>query len=167
MTRSRCAPRSRNEAGATLVLALMFTTVIGVIIGSLAMASGNDILNIGNFKTSSQTLSAAEGAIQTQMNSMRYSYATTCSGSPYTLDTESIVVTCTTTVNSASSASRVVQFSASPQGHSSTVLIAATVTYDDFSSSFNTNNCLASTPSPTTCGSGMTVNSWVVNPGGS
>jgi hypothetical protein len=157
---------ARDETGATLILALMFTTVIGVIIGSLAMASGNDILNIGNFKTSRAALSAAEGATQAQMSSMRYTYATTCPGTPYTLDNESIVVTCTATLNPASSASRIVNFSASPQGHSSAVLIAAQVTYDDFSSSFNKNDCLASTPSPTTCGSGMTVNSWVINPGG-
>jgi hypothetical protein len=81
------------------------------------------------------------------------------------LNGASIVVTCTTTTNPASSASRVVTFTASPQGHSGTKLISAQVTYDDFSSSFNTNDCVASTPSPRTCGSGMTVNSWVLNPG--
>lgn len=167
MRRRRHSPRVRNETGAMLILALMFTTVIGVIIGAMAMATGNDILNIANFKDSRAAVSAAEGAIQTQMNSMRYVYGTTCSGTPYTLNGESIVVTCTTTVNASSSASRVVQFSAAPQGHSSAVLIAATVTYDDFSSSFDTNNCLASTQNPKTCGSGMTVNSWVINPGGS
>jgi hypothetical protein len=95
---------------------------------------------------------------------MRYSYATTCPGTPYTLNGASIVVTCTTTVNPASSASRVVTFTSSPQGHSSHVLITALVTYNDFSSSFDKNDCLASTPSPKTCGAAMTVNSWVVNP---
>jgi Tfp pilus assembly protein PilX len=168
VTRSRRSPHTgtRDETGATLVLALMFMVVIAVIVGSLAMASGNDILNIGNFKTSRASLSAAEGAIQSQMSSMRYSYATSCPGTPYTLNGATIVVTCTTTVNPASSASRVVNFTAVPQGQSSTTLIAALVTYDDFSSSFNKNDCLASTPSPTTCGSGMTVNSWVIRPGG-
>jgi hypothetical protein len=142
----------------------MFIVVVGVIIGSLAMASGNDIMNIGNFKTSRATVTAAEGATQSQMNAMRYVYATTCPGTPYSLNGASIVVTCSTTTNPASSASRVVTFTASPQG-SSTTVISAQVTYDDFSSSFNKNDCLASTPSPTTCGTGMTVNSWVVSPG--
>ena len=165
MKRRRRELRTLDERGATLLLALMFITVAGVIIGSLAMASGNDITNIGNFKTSRASLDAAEGATQTQMNAMRYVYATTCPGTPYTLNGASIVVTCTATTNPASSASRVVTFTASPQSHGGTKLISAQVTYDDFSSSFNTNDCLASTPSPTTCGAGMTVNSWVVNPG--
>jgi hypothetical protein len=146
-----------------LVLALIFTAVIGVLVGSLAMASGNDILNIGNFKTSRASVSAAEGAIQAQMSAMRYTYATTCPGTPYTLNGVNIVVTCTTTVSPASSASRVVNFTASPQGQSSNALIKALVTYNDFSSSFDKNDCLASTPSPTTCGAAMTVNSWVVS----
>jgi hypothetical protein len=144
----------------------MFIVVAGGIIGSLALASGNDIMNIGNFKTSRASLNAAEGATQAQMNAMRYVYATTCPGTPYSLDGASISVTCTATVNPASSATRVVRFTASPQGHSGTKLISAQVTYDDYSSSFNTNDCLASNPSPTTCGAGMTVNSWVINPGG-
>ena len=165
MTRRQRRPRARDEAGATLLLALMFVTVAGVLIGSLTMASGNDILNIGNFKASRATLGAAEGATQAQMNAMRYVYATTCPGTLYTLDGANIVVTCTATANPASSASRVVTFTASPQGHTGQTLISAVVTYDDYSSSFNTNDCLPSTPTPTTCGAGMTVNSWVLNPG--
>jgi hypothetical protein len=166
MTRLRRPPRARarDEAGATLVLALIFTVVIGVLVGSLAMASGNDILNIGHFKTSRASLNAAEGAIQAQMSAMRYTYATTCPGTPFTLNGASIVVTCATTVNPASSASRVVTFTALPQGNGSNVLIKALVTYNDFSSSFDKNDCLASTPSPKTCGAAMTVNSWVVAP---
>jgi hypothetical protein len=81
-------------------------------------------------------------------------------------DEASIVVTCTATVNPQSSASRVINFTASPQGQVSRALIAAQVTFNDFSSAFNKSDCLASTPSPTTCGSGMTVNSWVINPAG-
>ncbi len=167
MTRRHLSVPRRDESGAVLLLALMFMTVGALTIGSLAMASANDISNIANFKVSRGALSAAEGATQAQMSAMRYAYATTCSGTPYTLDGASVVVTCTATVNPASSASRVINFTASTQGQSSSVLIAAQVTYDDFSSSFNTNDCLPSTPSPTTCGSGMTVNSWVVDPGGS
>ena len=150
-----------------LILALMFTMVVGILIGSLALGSANDIRNIANFKDARGSVNAAEGATQAQMNAMRYTYATTCPGTPYSLDGVSIVVTCASTVNPASSASRVINFTAHSQGQSSSDLIAAQVTYDDFSSTFNKNDCLASTPSPTTCGSGMTVNSWVVAPGGS
>jgi Tfp pilus assembly protein PilX len=166
MRRRRGSPRVRDESGAVLILALMFMLVVGLTVGALATASANDIDNTGVFKRARSSLSAAEGAIQTQMSIMRHAYATTCPATPYALDGMSIVVTCTATVNPASSASRVINFTASPQGLSSKDLISAQVTYDDFSSVFNTNDCLASTPSPTTCGSGMTVNSWVVTPGG-
>jgi hypothetical protein len=165
MTRPPGSPRVRDESGAVLILALLFTLIVGLTVGALATWSANDIHNIGNFKATRGTLSAAEGAMQAQMSTMRYAYATTCPGSPYTLNGVSIVVTCTATANPASSASRVVNLTASPQGQASKVLIAAQVTYDDFSSVFNKNDCLASTPSPTTCGSGMTVNSWVIAPG--
>jgi hypothetical protein len=161
MTRGNGSPRVRDESGAVLILALIFMTSVGLAVGALATFSSNDIRNIANFKEARGTLSAAEGATQAQITAMRYAYSTTCPGTPYTLDGASIVVTCTTTVNPASSASRVVNFTASPQGQTSRVLIAAQVSFDDFSSVFNKNDCLASTPSPTTCGSGMTVNSWV------
>lgn len=137
---------------------------VGLAVGALASWSANDLGNLSAFKGARSTLSAAEGAVQAQMTSMRYTYATTCAGTPYTLDGVSISVTCTATVNPASSASRVISFTASPQGQPSHVLISAQVTYDDFSSTFNANDCLASTPSPTTCGASMTVTSWVVEP---
>jgi hypothetical protein len=157
-------PRGRDESGAVLVLALIFTMVVALVVGSLAMASANDILNIANFKSSRSTLAAAEGATQAQIGAMRYVYATTCSGTPYTLNGTSIVVTCTATVNPASG--RTINYSAYPQGHPSSVLITANVTFVDYSSDFNADDCSASTPNPKTCGVGMTVNSWVVTPGG-
>ena len=166
MTRRQASLRVRDESGAVLILALIFTVIVGLTVGALATWSANDIHNIGNFKVARGTVSAAEGAVQAQMNAMRYAYSTTCPGTPYALNGVSIVVTCTVTANPASSASRVINLTASPQGQSSKVLIAAQVTYDDFSSVFNKNDCLASTPGPTTCGSGMTVNSWVIAPGG-
>jgi hypothetical protein len=164
--RNRLRPSVDDETGAVLVLALIFTLVVAMVIGSLATWSANDIGNIANFKLSRASLTGAEGAIQAQMTSMRYAYATTCPGTPTTLDGVSIVVTCSAMVNPASSASRVITFTASPQG-SSRVLVTTQVTYDDYSSVFNTNDCLPSTPSPTTCGSGMTVNSWVMTPASS
>jgi len=167
MTRRPRSPRVADESGAILILALAFLLFVGLAVGALATWSANDIRNVANLKQARGTLSAAEGATQAQMSAMRYAYATTCPGSPYTLDGTSIVVSCTASVNPASSASRVINFTASPQGQANTFLIAAQVTYDDFSSTFNKNDCLASTPSPTSCGSGMTVNSWVIAPGGS
>jgi hypothetical protein len=139
--------------------------VVGLVVGALAASLSNDIHNLVYFKSARSSVSAAEGATQAQITAMRYVYATTCPGTPYPLDGASIVVTCTATVNPASIASRVVTFTAAPQSQSTKVLIAAQVTFDDFSVGFNKNDCLASTPSPTSCGSGMTINSWVVTPG--
>jgi Tfp pilus assembly protein PilX len=163
MTRRHRSPRGADESGSVLVLALVFMLVVGLVVGALAASLSNDIHNLVYFKGARSSLSAAEGATQAQMSAMRSVYATTCPGTPYTLDGATIAVTCTTTVNPASSASRVITFTA--LGPGSKVLIVAQVTFDDFSISFNKNDCLASTPSPTTCGSGMTINSWVVTPG--
>jgi hypothetical protein len=157
------SPRGADESGSVLVLALVFMLVVGLVVGALAASLSNDIHNLVYFKGARSSLSAAEGATQAQMSAMRSVYATTCPGAAYTLDGASIVVTCTATVNPASSASRVINFTAS-QSPSNKVLLAAQVTFDDFSVGFNKNDCLASTPSPTSCGSGMTINSWVVTP---
>jgi Tfp pilus assembly protein PilX len=165
--RNRLRPSVDDETGAVLVLALIFTVVVAMVIASLAAWSANDIGNIANFKQSRATLTAAEGALQAQMTAMRYVYATTCPGTPTTIDGVSIVVTCSTTVSLSSSQTRAVTFTASPQGQSSKVLITASVIYDDYSSVFLTDDCLPSTPSPTTCGSGMTVQSWIVTPNSS
>jgi len=166
MRRPHRFPRRRDESGAVLVLALVFTMVVSVVVGSLALASANDIINIANFKTSRSTLAAAEGAVQAQIGAMRYMYATTCPGTPYTLDGSSIVVACTAPANGINGASgRTLIFTAYPQGQPSDVLITANVTFVDYSSTFNTSDCSASTPNPKTCGTGMTINSWVVRPG--
>jgi hypothetical protein len=164
MTRRLRSRRVPDESGAILVLALIFMLSISLAVGALATWSSNDIRNISNFKKVRATLTAAEGATQAQMTAMRYVYATTCPGTPYTLNGASVVVTCTATVDPASSASRVISLTAFPQGQSSRILIAAQVTFNDFSNTFNKNDCLATTPNPTTCGSGMTVNSWVTTP---
>jgi hypothetical protein len=163
MTAEERTPRTQDESGAILVLAMMFLLTISLIVGALGFAMSNDIHNISAFKASRDTLSAADQAVQAQIGAMRYVYGTTCPGTPYTYDGQSIVVTCTAQVDEGNSASRIVSFTAVPQGHS-TVLVAAQVTFDDFSSvTLYKNDCQK--PNPTTCGSGMSVDSWVVTPG--
>ena len=47
----RTSVRERDEAGAVLVLAVIFMVVTAMIVTGLAAWSGNDIQNVGNLKT--------------------------------------------------------------------------------------------------------------------
>jgi hypothetical protein len=163
-----------------LVLALIFAVLSAMIVGALATWTANDLKNVGNFKTSRSMLSVADSAMQTAISSIRYSYPASTSGfcssgtDPYSLNNWNVDVTCTTTVNQASSASRIVTISAYPQSAfcgatlcnaGTKPLIQAQVTFDDISGYPKyTNDCLSTTSPQTTCGFGMTVNSWVVQP---
>jgi hypothetical protein len=174
--------RRRDETGAVLLLALMFAVLSAMIVGALATWTANDLKNIGHFKTSRSMLSVADSATQTAMSSIRYSYPSSLSGfcgsstDPFSLNGWSIDVTCTTTnLAPQSSASRMVTLNAYQQSAfcgsslcnpASPPLIQAQVTFDDISSYPKfTNDCLSTTSPQTTCGTGMTVTSWVVQPG--
>lgn len=171
--------RAHGESGAVLVLALVFMVAIALIVTGLTAWAGNDIKNIGNLKTSRSALYAAGGAVQTATSNLRSGYQGTSSGfcpssdpststNPFTLDNQSIVVWCDISTNEGSSNSRVVTLSAYPAAHcgatscSGSPYVQSKVTFDDFSST-NVNDC--NSASPTTCGSGESVDSWVVQPG--
>ena len=62
----------RDETGAVLVLALVFLTVAGLIIGSLVTWSSNDILNTGNLQGSRSLSYSADGATDVAIQSARY-----------------------------------------------------------------------------------------------
>lgn len=177
--RARRRPRVLDESGAVLVLALVFMVVAALLVTGLTAWSGNDIKNIGNFKTTRSAVYAAGGAIQIATWNIRYSYQGTGSGfcptsdsststDPFTLDNEAIDVWCTITTNEGSSDSRKVTLSAypvadcSPTGCSGSPYIQSEVIFNDYSST-NVNECSSTTT--TTCGSGQTVVSWVVQPG--
>jgi hypothetical protein len=157
--------RDPDEAGAVLILALIFAVVTAMIVGALAAWTSNDIKNIGNLRSSRSMLSAADGATQAAMGNIRYVYWTSGScGGPFTINTWTFTVTCTLSspVNEGSINSRVVTVNAFLSGNPKAVL-QAQVTYDDFASPpSDKNDC--NTATPTTCGTGMTVNSWVVQP---
>jgi hypothetical protein len=160
-----------------LVLALIFAVLCAMVVGALATWTTNDLKNVGNFKSTRTMLSVADSAMQTAISSIRYSYPASTSGS-CTSDTDNyslpgstwhVDVTCTTTtLNPASSSSRIVTINAyqlcgATPCNPAKPLIQAQVTFDDISGYPKyTNDCLPTTSIPTTCGSGMTVNSWVV-----
>ncbi len=84
--RDNCLAHSdgrRDEAGAVLVLALLFVLVVGAVVGSIATWATNDLNNTAKF-TSARTLQYAfNGATEVAVQNIRYTplLATTVPGS--------------------------------------------------------------------------------------
>jgi len=163
----------RDETGAVLVLALVFLVTVGLIVTALLQWSSNDLKNTSNFKSGRSVVYAAGGATEAAIWSARYSLTSGTNpcpgtGSSITIGGQAIEVWCTTVSNTQSAATRVVTLSACATGLSSVCanpFLVATVTFDDYSNGNpNANNCLQATPplARKTCGTGMTLNSWVV-----
>ncbi len=170
-----------DDAGAVLVLALLFLAVVGAIVGSLATWATNDLNNTAKF-TSARTLQyAANGATQVAVQNIRYTplLATTVlppggtgpgscwvGGAPIQIDGYSMDVWCSTVYTPTSASTRVVTFDTCLDGGTAAQCIAnplleAVVTFDDYptgSSPPNTAACVVY------CGTSMTVNSWVWSP---
>ena len=197
----RRAPR-RDEAGAILVLALIFMVASSLVVTGLAAWSGNDIMNIGTLKNARITVYSADYAIQDTISNIRYSYPASPSGGfgsnctpvvqpsqpqAFKLDDPNdpnpqIAVTCGTFSFSDNDQSRTVTLSAYPYSDfcaagntwqlcsaTDKPFVQATVVFDDvntFNNGSSTANDCKSTASPqTTCGLGLTIQSWVVQPG--
>ena len=78
MSRSRgarlCrAGDSRSEAGAVIILALVYLVAIGLTVAALASWSTNDLRNTGNFNATSELHYAVSSATNTAIQSIRYS----------------------------------------------------------------------------------------------
>jgi hypothetical protein len=166
-------PVESGEAGAVLVLALVFLVTVGLITTALLQWSSNDLNNTSNFKSGRSVVYAAGGATEAAIWSARYSLTSganvTCpgTGSSISIGGQAIEVWCTTVSNVNSAATRVVTLSACPANTpvstcTGSANVQAVVTFDDYSNANpNANNCLPAKPQ-TTCGTGMTLNSWVV-----
>jgi hypothetical protein len=63
---------SRDEAGAVLILALVFLLAAGVVIGSLVTWSSNDLLNTSNLQGGRSLSYSAGGATDVAIQSARY-----------------------------------------------------------------------------------------------
>ena len=166
----------RDEAGAILVLALIFLVTVGLIVTALLQWSSNDLKNTSNFKAGRSVVYAAGGATEAAIWSARYSFTSgippvACpgTGSSISIGGQAIEVWCSTVSNTnpPSAATRVVTLSACPANTPVSTCtgnpnVQAVVTFDDYSNANpNANNCLQGKPQ-TTCGTGMTLNSWVV-----
>ena len=179
----------KSESGAVLVLALMFMALTALIVGSLAAFSGNDISNLGHLKTARSATYAADGAVQAAIYGARYSYeATSNAGSfcgtnnspagtpptPFTVDQTAVYVWCSW---GAAGVNRQSTFSAYPVAQctlaaclagttkpSGNPYLTAQVSFDDLDTSGHLTSC-QSTTNNSSCGLGMTIVAWTVQPG--
>jgi hypothetical protein len=177
----RSEPHVRDEAGAVLVLALVFMLAIGLIVGGLATWTSTDLVNALNFQNDREAQYALSSTTQVAIQNIRYTplFNSTLNASPpsycwgsgpnseLTYGSNQVAVWCSTLWNPSSSSTRVVTLSACLTSIATTAPACAAnpglqtiVTFDDYSSSNPTANpgfCL--TPPNGTCGSGMTMNS--------
>lgn len=166
-----------------LVLALIFMVVTALVVVSLTAWEGNNIRDIGSLKYGRSALYSSDGALQVAIANTRYTYPSSTSGfcsntpsqastNPFTIDGVAVAVWCTTTFNPSTCPSgvgvctRQETLSAYPAAQCTSAscsgnwYVQAVVYFDDFSSS-SVNDCTVS-GAQTTCGSTMTVYSWIV-----
>jgi hypothetical protein len=181
--RPRRRGAANDEAGAVIVLALVFLIIVGGVVTALSTWSTNALNSTGNFASARSLQYAATSVTQFAMQSIRYTpmLATgqtwnadppqPCWGSGTTSQltlaegttSETVAVWCSTAWNPTSLSTRVVTFYTCPATVTNSACEAnptlkAVVTYDDYP---------PGTSEPTAvecsiyCGTSMTVNSWV------
>jgi len=181
-THKSCA---RDEAGAVLILALLFLLTVGVITGGLAGWITNDLNNSTQFTSSRSLQNSASNATELAIQSIRYDplLATTqnanppapCwgtgSGSDVSIPeagttSDDMSVWCSTEWTPSSASTRVVTISTCLSSESAATCSAnpylqAIVVFDDYPpgiSAPNPNACVVY------CGTGMTVSGWRWSP---
>lgn len=169
--------RCHGERGATLALALVIVTAVGLLVAGLARLATNSMLSTDSLRTQRALEYAAQGATDAAVQAVRYTYnaytttALCTPGGTSSVITSSVAVEvyCSGSVNVWSGSTRVVNFYACSSGTlqgpcTSTPVVRAQVTFDDYSTA-NAYHCGAGAANPMTCGSGMTINSWIVGAG--
>ena len=168
---------ARDERGSSLILALVFLIVSSLIVLSLANFAKNDLINTAQFSSAQSLESAANSAAELAVNSIRYNFVSqTLNASPpepcwtpsptpsqVTLNGQSVAVWCRTLWTPLSPKTRVVTFMACQSGISALAcatapLLEAVVTFDDYPIPMG---AVSTAQCTTTCGVGMTINSWV------
>lgn len=196
---------TRDESGAVLILAMIFTLIISVTILALLGLGSGDLLNTSNLKDTRNLSYAADGATTVAVQSVRYTYyaydgssgpsgdlasGTPCNPTaawPLTVDGYQMVVDCAWDTNETysntvtTSQTRWIDFYTCPYngaaslqqgycvppaeyvpgGAGAPALLVATVVFDDYNE-FDVGTCGPGAGNQATCGSGQTVNSWIV-----
>lgn len=175
----------RSEAGAALVLVLVFMIVGGLIVGALTEAVTNGLKNTTNFATARSAQYDAFSATNLAIQSIRHlplmSASQTLNASPPTScvptgvsefhgssdgNGNDVSVWCSTVWNAGAIDTRVVTLSAClssvlPLACAASPMLQAVVTFDDYPpgiSVVSLGQCVAY------CGTSMTVNSWIRSP---
>lgn len=73
-----------DESGATLVIALIFVVAVGALIAALVGLTGNNLVTTATLQNQKALEYAADGAIETTIQAVRYSASSPC---PLTLPT--------------------------------------------------------------------------------
>jgi hypothetical protein len=175
----------RGEAGAILILALIYIIVVSLVVAALTTWASSDLNNTTKFNSVSALHYAASSATEVAIQSMRFNpipQATPTGGvtsaigecwvplsgptSTLVVDQVSVTVWCTSTENLNSPNTRVVDLytclstvtSSSCQSHS---VVAAVVDFNDYPpGGLPTMTVQCNFLTPQTCGNGITLASW-------
>gem|GEM_PF-2074370 len=177
--------RSDSEAGAILILALIFLVAISFAIMSLSNWTESSLNNSLKFQNTSERLYAAEGVTQLALRASRYTFLNgvpsanvsgyICPGtlSPILINDIYIQDWCSTQTYQFGTITREISITACLMPSASTTLVgadcdigsenvpnllSAVISIDDISSSHRTNQCAFSDESA--CGASMTIVSW-------
>ena len=173
--------RNRGEEGSSLVLAIVFLTVVSIVMLALVQWVGNDLTNTAKFTSAQSFQSTANSAAELALQNVRYNFVgATLNASPpvpcwttapspslLSLNGQSVDAWCSTSWTIGISESRVVTISiclssVSATSCASTPLLGVIATFHDFEKSTGISTC--SPKSTTNCGTTMTIDSWVFSP---
>ena len=183
MVRSAGRVEVDPAAGASLVLALIFLTVVSLISMALASWTATGLRSTVNFTAAQSTVSTANSVAELALQEVRYNFYSnsvwvqvpvSCwpSGSTPSalqgINNQNMYAYCSTHWNPSSvSATRKVTVYVCPSSLSATSCAATPylqviATFDDFPVSGGNSTCVADVPTEwTSCGTYMTINSWV------
>jgi len=164
------SPAERGDAGASLILALIFLLVSSAVVLSLTAAATNDLNNVRKFSTARVYHADLSSAVDVALYDVRYTPATCTTSVPVPFTSADGLVTldvwCNTpagTVNLLSTQTRVVDLYACPTTVTSESACAAqpdltaVATFDDYAPGLHTP---LTSPCAVNCGSGMIVSDW-------
>ncbi len=168
-------PAPANESGASLILALVFLIVVGLIVISIAGLTAADLKVTTAFANAQSTTAAADGAANVAIQYARYNFDSATLNYPapcnatQSINQQVVQAWCETQWRPGSASTRFVTVSvclnaaASGVACASNPLLQAIVVIDDYPTSNSNLSCVPGTTQSTpnsTCGSQMILNSW-------
>lgn len=181
---TRLAGRAeRGDEGSSLVLAIIFLTVVSMVMVALVQWVGNDLNNTAKFTAAQSFQSTADSAAEIALQNVRYNFmvatlnasppvpcwTTSPSPSLLSLNGQSVDAWCSTSWTTGSTESRVDTISVclstvSAANCAQTPLLQVIATFGDFEKTTGISSCspqsTAMSSTTTTCGTTMTINSW-------